>query len=140
MLIQLLVGGLVSAINIAIHSLVMSAVVRVSRRVGARQTSRPSLRLTSVMIVTVLVLMAAHVVEVLVWALAYLLTNAVPAGSRLLYFAFVNYTTLGYGDITPVQDWELLGPFAAMNGVILFGWSTAVIFAVLQKAMEGAQS
>jgi Ion channel len=140
MVIQLLVGGLVSAINIAIHSLVMSAVVRVSRRVGARQTRRPSLRLTSVMIVTVLVLMAAHVIEVLVWALAYLLTNAVPAGTRLLYFAFVNYTTLGYGDITPVQDWELLGPFAAMNGVILFGWSTAVIFAVLQRTMEGAQS
>jgi hypothetical protein len=39
-----------------------------------------------------------------------------------------------------VKDWELLGPFAAMNGVILFGCSTAVIFAVLQRTMEGAQS
>jgi ion channel len=139
MLIQLLVGGIVSVVNITIHSLVMSAVVRVSRHMGAK-TTHPSLRLTSVMIVTVLVLMTAHIVEVLVWSFAYFLTNAAPAGSHLLYFAFVNYTTLGYGEIIPVKEWELLGPFAAMNGVILFGWSTAVIFAVLQRTMETAES
>jgi len=139
MFIQLLVGGIVSIVNITIHSLVMSAVVRVSRRASAKRTRHPSLRLTSVMIATVLVLMGAHVIEVLVWSFAYQLTNAAPTGAHLLYFAFVNYTTLGYGDITPVKDWELLGPFAAMNGVILFGWSTAVIFAVLQKTMETAE-
>jgi hypothetical protein len=52
-----------------------------------------------------------------------------------VYFAFVNYTTLGYGDIVPVRDWQLLGPMTAMNGVLLFGWSTAVLFEVLRKAM-----
>src|SRR5262245_757597 len=99
MLIQLLVGGIVSVVNIIIHSLVMTAVVGVSRRVGgARQASHPALRLTSVMVGAVMILMAAHVVEVLVWAVAYHLTNAASDGSRLLYFAFVNYTTLGYGD------------------------------------------
>jgi hypothetical protein len=46
------------------------------------------------------------------------------------------YTTLGYGDVTPVERWRLLGPMTAMNGVLLFGWSTAVIFEVLRKAMN----
>ena len=32
------------------------------------------------------------------------------------------------------QHW-LLGPITAMNGVLLFGWSTAVIFEVLRKAL-----
>jgi hypothetical protein len=138
MLGQLLVGGIVSLCNIAIHSLVMTAIVQVSRKAAAKHVTRPSLRLTRVMIVVVLVLMAAHVIEVFVWALAYLITGAASSGwSRLLYFAFVNYTTLGYGDITPVEEWELLGPLTAMNGVILFGWSTAVIFTVLQKTMAG---
>ena len=50
-----------------------------------------------------------------------------PASTDDLYFAFVNYTTLGYGDISPVARWRLLGPLTAMNGVLLFGWSTAVI-------------
>jgi hypothetical protein len=52
-----------------------------------------------------------------------------------VYFAFVNYTTLGYGDVIPVPAWQLLGPMTAMNGVLLFGWSTAVIFEVLRKIM-----
>ena len=54
----------------------------------------------------------------------------------VLYFAFVNYTTLGYGDVVPVERWRLLGPMTAMNGVLLFGWSTAVIFEVLRQAMR----
>ena len=59
----------------------------------------------------------------------------VPRDSGFIYFAFVNYTTLGYGDVIPVKDWQLLGPITAMNGVLLFGWSTAVIFEVLRKAI-----
>ena len=44
-----------------------------------------------------------------------------PAGGNLVYFAFVNYTTLGYGDIVPVERWRLLGPITALNGVLLIG-------------------
>jgi hypothetical protein len=52
-----------------------------------------------------------------------------------MYFAFVNYTTLGYGDVIPVESWRLIGPMTAMNGILLFGWSTAVIFFVLGRVM-----
>jgi hypothetical protein len=34
-----------------------------------------------------------------------------------------------------VERWRLLGPMTAMNGVLMFGWSTAVIFEVLRKTM-----
>jgi disulfide bond formation protein DsbB len=108
-------------------------VVRVAHRAAAKDQSRQSLRLIVVMVATVSVLMAAHVSEVMVWALAYAIVDAAPPGADLLYFAFVNYTTLGYGDVTPVERWRLLGPMTAMNGVLLFGWSTAVIFEVLRR-------
>jgi len=135
MLNQLLVGGAVSVCTITIHALVMTMVARVAQATGTKPIARPSLRLTGVMIVTVMVLMAAHMSEVMVWALAYLIVNAAPLGANLVYFAFVNYTTLGYGDVLPVLDWQLLGPMTAMNGVLLFGWSTAVIFEVLRRTM-----
>jgi len=90
------------------------------------------------MIPTVLVLMVTHAFEVIVWSLAYLMVNAAPAETDLVYFAFVNYTTLGYGDITPLERWRLLGPITAMNGVLLFGWSTAVIFEVLRRTLARA--
>ena len=135
MLRQFLVGAAVSVCNIVIHALVMTAVVRVTRRrvrihpagpiIGARKTSRQSQRLIYISVATISVLMAAHVCEVIVWSLAYAIVGAAPASADL---AFVNYTTLGYGDVTPVERWRLLGPMTAMNGVLMFGWSDCCHF------------
>ena len=110
-------------------------VLSVARVSSTTKRSHPALRLIITMIATVSVLMAAHVLEVFVWSLAYSIVDAAPAGTNLVYFAFVNYATLGYGDVTPVEGWRLLGPITAMNGALMFGWSTAVIYEVLQKTM-----
>jgi hypothetical protein len=131
MLDQFLVGGIVSISNIIIHALVMTTVVRATRSVGAKKTLHPSLLLISVMTTVVSVLMAAHTSEVFVWSLAYLIVDAVPVGTNLVYFAFVNYTTLGYGDVTPVQDWQLLGPMTANE-------LSAVIWVVDRCHLRGA--
>jgi hypothetical protein len=135
MLRQLLVSIAVSVGNIAIHAVVMAAVLRVARIAEERATSHPSLRLAAVMIATVSVLMAAHIAEVVAWSFAYVMVGVAPPGTDFVYFAFVNYTTLGYGDVTPTERWHLLGPMTAMNGVLLFGWSTAVIFEVLRNTV-----
>jgi hypothetical protein len=136
MLRQYLVGASASVCNIAIHAVVMVVVIKVTRIADELTTSRQTIRLITVMIATVTVLMIAHLAEVLVWSLIYAIVSAAPAGADLLYFAFVNYTTLGYGDVTPVERWHLLGPMTAMNGVLLFGWSTAVIFEVLRMTLR----
>ena len=135
MLRQLLFGGGVSLINIALHALVMTMVITVAQSASRRRTSKSPVFLIGVMIPTVAVLMLAHALEVIVWSLAYAVVDAAPQSANLVYFAFVNYTTLGYGDIVPVERWRLLGPMTAMNGVLLFGWSTAVIFEVLRKTL-----
>jgi voltage-gated potassium channel Kch len=135
MLRQFLFGGSVSACNIAIHALVMTTIIRTARAVAAKKTLHPSLLLTGVMTSTVAVLMITHSLEVIVWSVAYSIVDIAPPGVGLVYFAFVNFTTLGYGDIIPKDRWQLLGPMTAMNGVLLFGWSTAVIFEVLRRAL-----
>lgn len=158
MLRQFLVGGGISLLNIAIHAMIMTIVVQVAQAAGARKKLRSPptmIRLTpgraaqelktgklraplflmAVIIPTVSVLMVTHAIEVIVWASAYSIVDAAPSGANIVYFAFVNYTTLGYGDVVPVERWRLLGPITAMNGVLLFGWSTAVIFEVLRKAL-----
>ena len=140
MLRQFLVGGGVSVANIAIHAFVMTIVVRVAQRASLQTKSRQSFFLIAVMIPTVTVLMATHTLEVMVWSLAYLIVGAAPEGTDRVYFAFVNFATLGYGDIVPVPRWRLLGPITAMNGALLFGWSTAVIFAVLERTMDRSRA
>ena len=138
MLRQVLVGGLASIGNIAIHACVMAAVIWAARAAAAIRTSRQERRTIMIMIAVVSFLMAAHFAEVLVWALTYAIVDVAPKGADLVYFAFVNYTTLGYGDVVPVERWHLLGPMTAMNGVLMFGWSTAVIFEVLRRSIATA--
>jgi hypothetical protein len=136
MALQFIVGAIVSVINIMIHALVTVGAIGIARTAGLRYAARPRLHLMAVMVATASTLMVAHTMEVLVWALAYATLGAAPAGSDLIYFAFVNYTTLGYGDITPIQAWRLTGPMTAMNGILMFGWSTAVLFEVLRKTLD----
>jgi hypothetical protein len=134
---QLLVGLLISLACISVHAVVMALVRR-----SANQTSHavgaawPSLRLILVMMATVAILMMAHVIEIGFWALCYGALHVVQDRSQSFYFAFVNYTTLGYGDTLPAPRWRLLGPVAAMNGILLFGWSTAVIYDVLRSVAQ----
>lgn len=136
MLRQFFFGGIVSLGNIAIHAIVMASVVATARRALEWKWRWPQVCLAGIMVAAVAILMVAHVSEVAVWALAYAVLDVAPPGADELYFAFVNYVTLGYGDVVPVERWRLLGPMAAMNGVLLFGWSTAVIFEVLRQAMS----
>ncbi|MET0607083.1 MAG: potassium channel family protein [Beijerinckiaceae bacterium] len=134
MLLQLAVASIVSLANIAVQSIAMAFVIRVIRR---REAVKDSLHfrvhLPILMMAVVVVLGLAHMVEVAIWTLAYLALGVAPPEASSLYCALVNFTTLGYGDVVPVERWKLLGPLTAMNGALLLGWSTAVIFAVLMS-------
>lgn len=136
MLRQLFLGGAISLANIAIHAIVMASVVSTARRALKWEHRRTQPWLAGMMVATVAILLCAHTAEVVVWSLTYAALDVAPREADILYFAFVNYTTLGYGDVLPVERWRLLAPISAMNGILLFGWSTAVIFEVLRQAMR----
>ena len=134
---QLFVGMLASLANIGVHASIMAVLSwSAHRTAGITRAAGARLRLVLIMIATVSILMAAHLIEVLVWAGTYALVGATPERVDAFYFAFVNYTTLGYGDILPIPRWRMLGPMAAMNGILLFGWSTAVIYDVLRTIAQ----
>ena len=135
MLDEIIVGALGSILGICIHAAMTLAAIRFARAL-ARTMVRYPLLLVVVMIPTVTFLMATHTLEVLIWAWIYQIVGVAPPGTPLVYFAFVNYTTLGYGEIVPLPEWQLVGPITAMNGILLFGWSTAVIFEILRKTIE----
>ena len=134
---QFVIGIAVMLVNIAIHAAIMTSVSRTVHRTSlATQAARAHLRLMLVMMATVSVLTFAHLIEIGVWGVVYVILDVVPQRGDAYYFAFVNYTTLGYGDIVPVEYWRVLGPMAAMNGVLAFGWSAAVIFDVLRTIAQ----
>lgn len=138
MLAELAAGTAVSLFNIAVHAAAMTALVRAlaTRFVSAFHRSA-MVRLVVIMVVAVAVLMCAHMFEVWAWSVLYGMLGVTPAGADEFAFAFVNYTTLGYGNVLPRPQWELIGPMTAMNGVLLFGWSTAVLFQILSVTYKG---
>ncbi len=89
---------------------------------------------------TAIVLMMLHLVEVVVWALAYLLLlpgDHLDSFEKAAYFSVVTFSTLGYGDITLVEhDWRLLSGIEALVGILLVGWTTAFLFAVVQRSWK----
>ena len=87
---------------------------------------------------TAVTLLMLHVIEVIVWALAYRALTPISSLDTLekaIYFSVVTFTTLGYGDITlPEQEWRILSGIEALNGILLVGWTTAFLFAVVQRS------
>ena len=89
-----------------------------------------------VLISTGVFLVVLHVLQIYAWAATYV--AVVPEGElqtfeKAMYFSFVTFTTLGYGDITLSEGWRILSGIQAMNGILLIGWSTAVLFAIVQR-------
>ena len=81
----------------------LAVVVRTVRELSARGQARPAvLTDTLIIVATGVLLVAGHFLEVLIWAGTYAVVGAAPPGTDLVYFAFSNYTTLGYGDVLPV--------------------------------------
>ena len=81
---------------------------------------------------TILLMFFVLLMEVLVWAVTYLILNAIEGFEQALYFSMVTFTTLGYGDVVLEEQWRLLASFEAANGIIMFGWTTAIVIHVVQ--------
>ena len=132
---QLLAGALVSFLNFAIHALMTGAIIVLTRHTAKRTDHLHAfMRMTALFTITMIALMGAHVCEIGVWALYYDFSGSTPAKTDAFYFAFENYTALGYGNPVPPQDKRLIGPITALNGLLLIGWSVAIIFEVMRMA------
>jgi Ion channel len=74
--------------------------------------------------------------QVGLWAFVFLLCGEFRDVRTAYYHSAVNFTTLGYGDVLLSPQWRLLGPLEAADGMLLFGVSTAMIFAIIMKLVQ----
>jgi hypothetical protein len=82
------------------------------------------------------VLLILHLVESAVWAAAFSAVHVLPDFETSFYYSLKSYTTVGYGDVLPPVSWRLLGPIEAAVGVMMLGWSTAIIVAAVQRIFD----
>src|SRR6516165_12151214 len=81
---------------------------------------------------TGLVLALLHGIECGIWAAAYLWLGAVESPTDALLYSIDSMSSLGASRLTLQRPWQVMGGLEAVNGMILFGVSTAYVFAVMQ--------
>jgi hypothetical protein len=87
----------------------------------------------AIMMAVALITASAHLILIALWAVVFLICGEFSNFHQAYYCSAQNYTSLGYGDIRLSERWQLLGPLEAVNGLLLFGLSTAIMFSVLSN-------
>jgi hypothetical protein len=131
-------GFLLIALTMAIHVTVVVTMAFVGVRVRARLESRDldSWKLVGVLILTSVVMISLlavlHGMECGIWAVGYLWLGALDSPADALLFSVDSMTTRGASGLTLQRHWQMMGALEAVAGVLLFGVSTAYMFAVMQ--------
>jgi hypothetical protein len=134
LLVPMVVGLGTVMCTIVLHALPLSATVNFVRREKNRGHLGINFR-KDMKVVTQIIVYAflAHLLEMAVWAALFMACGEFSDFATAYYHSAVNYTSLGYGDIIMSASWRLLGPLETADGMLLFGVSTAMIFAVIQR-------
>ena len=123
--------------TIVVHAIALAAIVdfvRRQHRLG--HAGVVFWRDVGIVAGAVLVALAAHLGEITLWAVVLDACGEFTSLAAAFYHSAMNYTSLGYGDVVMSASWKLLGPLEAANGMLLFGVSTAMIFAVILRLVQ----
>jgi hypothetical protein len=125
-------------LTVVIHvfglALVNDRVVRVLRRTTRRRSFIPLFAI--IMAVAVLLATALHGIEAVAWAGAYRFLGAVPDGKSAMLYSLNAMTTYGHESVSLAPHWQMMGALEALNGMLLFGLTTAFLFAMIQEVWQ----
>jgi voltage-gated potassium channel Kch len=134
------IGLVMMALTVMLHVVgVVFWLERLGTRIEYLQSINKQLRLFRGVWTTSLALLVLHIVEAMLWALLYMV---LPAHAGLnnfhdaVYFSMITFTTLGYGDVTLNEPWQVLAGAEGMVGIVVFGLTTALLYAVIQKCWK----
>lgn len=122
-------------LTVVIHVLGLGLIKQKAFSVSSRTTRRQGNTALSLVIIGVVTLLATvlHAVEAAVWAVAFQLLNAVADFKSAMLYSLNAVTSYGHTNLDLAQHWYLLGALEALNGWLLFGLTTAFLFAVIDK-------
>ncbi|MEM9702446.1 MAG: potassium channel family protein [Planctomycetota bacterium] len=140
MLFSVLVGIPLTIATVAIHAVGTSWWIARLRR-SESAYDRPHTIGTTIQVLsrTAVVLLLLTLSEVIVWAAVYRILpgdSGVTSWEQAVYFSAVTFPSLGYGDVVLIAGWRLLSAIQATVGLLIFGWSTAMLFAVIQQCWK----
>jgi len=132
---EIMWGGLLLAITMAIHGTGMFAVLRATDSLKERFAPMESFAAgLGVVILASLLIMLTNIVEVMMWTMFFVLNGAQPNHSAGFYNAMLNYTTLQAGYLP--AHWRLLEALLGMAGLLTVAWSTGILYMLAQEFQD----
>ncbi len=139
MIANLLIGGAVMMICLAIQCLFVGLTLGELKMLKQRRLIHLSWYGAALILIAVMsIILAGNLVQISLWAGLFVWLGEWGDFSTAFYHSVVNFSTLGYGDLVMSSKRRLLGALEALNGVLMIGLSTSLLFAVLSKMMQDA--
>jgi hypothetical protein len=129
---QFLTALLPMTFTVICHGFGMNLVRGYFKRFGTSASLRTMSR-TTLLVVIVAIMLATHYLEIIIWAQFYFAADMIQNVKAAMYFSVESYTTLGANNITLPGRWQGLEGFEALTAMLMFGWSTAMLVAVVHK-------
>ena len=126
------------ALTLAIHatSMTLMAAVLYRYRLRLRSRSASLAHAIATVIGTItsagMLLATLHIMEAAIWAVTYVWLGAFGSLEEAMLYSIDSIATRGASGLAVQPHWQMLGALEAVNGVLLFGLSTAFIFTVMQ--------
>ncbi|MCX5495342.1 hypothetical protein OSH11_11540 [Kaistia dalseonensis] len=86
-----------------------------------------------VMTVAILAATLLHGIEASAWAISYRALGAVADSRSAMLYSLNAITAFGHANIYLAPQWQLMGALEALNGIMMFGLTTAFLFAIMQR-------
>jgi len=122
-------------LTVAIHAVGFGLVGQRAIDFASKMIERGHPRIMLLLVVGTATLLATCLlgIEAGIWALAYRLLGALPDFRSSMLFSLNAMTSYGQSRLTVEEHWHLMGALEALNGSMLFGLTTALLFALIQK-------
>jgi hypothetical protein len=134
MILPLVVATVLLLSGLLAYGAAMQLIVGVMVKVTRRGSSDLGFwKGTAVMAIVTMITAVAHLIQIALWAVAFLVCGQVSTFETAFCLSAQNFTAFGYGNVVLSENWRLLSPLEATNGLLFFGMSTAVLFAIMSQ-------
>ena len=120
--------------SIGFHVTGLVAIEYVLQTIDRRRTKpRTILIFLFMILVTAIAALMMHILEATAWALLYCYIGAIPDFQNAMLYSLNALTSYGHASVWLDDDWRLLGAIESMNGVMIFGLTTAYLFNAVRE-------
>ena len=128
MIEQLIIGSFLMIFTIIIHAVFIGFAASFADK-NSQWFRQGSSMIKTMIAITIVVLWMLSSITICtwIWAGTFVFLGVFTQIEPAVYFSLVTMTTLGYGDITLNSQWRVLSGLTAVNGLLLFGLTTAFL-------------